>query len=137
MICKDYLLREIEKLTTFIKKLLNETNDINEVNFENKIENIDTELIGQFGFNLENMSNMTKAEFLEKINLIDVDNAELLTVLLTEILKIKAKLKKETTFNSEKLMNKIIILFDYLDEQTRIFSFKRMELKKDLLLLIK
>jgi hypothetical protein len=133
---RDYLTREIEKLTAMIKKLLGLINDLDTEIFEVSINEINTDLFEQFGFNLETLTEMPNAEFLSALDKIDPLNTDLFAEALCE-LSIKINhLKQNTTFNSKELSKKALLALDFLDEKTRTFSFKRMELKKELQQLI-
>ena len=50
---RDYLMREIEKLIALIKKIVGLIEDMNSDNFEESIQQINDELMEQFGYNLE------------------------------------------------------------------------------------
>ncbi len=129
---RDYLMREIEKLTALIKKIMGLIEGLNFNNFEERIQQINNNLIGQIGLTLDTVSNMSSSEFLSEIKKIDNLNIELFANLLSELSKKIYHIEKETNINSQKLAKKAILTLDYIDENTKTFSIKRMTLKKEL-----
>jgi len=129
---RDYLMREIEKLTAAIKRLIGLVEDMNSANFEESIQQINKELTNQFGFDLTDISTMTDADFLKTIETIDQQNLEFFTELLSEISKKVTFFKKEKDENTKELALKAILLLDYIDKTSKTFSLKRMTLKNDL-----
>lgn len=129
---KDFLLREIEKLTKLLKKLIGLIEDINPSTFEEGIEEINTELTNQFGFNLIEISKKSESKFLQKIEDIDEQNLEFLTELLSIISKKMISFKKENNGNAKELAKKAILLLDYIDKISKTFSFNRMAQKTEL-----
>ncbi len=130
---RDYLMREIEKLIALIKKILGIVEGLDFDNFEESIQKIDNDLETQFGFNLAAIINMSKSEYLSEIKKIDELNTELFIDFLSNLSTKINHLQKNNLYKSEELAKKAIVTVDYLDEKTKTFSYKRMELKKKLL----
>ena len=130
---KDYLLREIEKLTQLLIVLTNKVSGLNSVNFEIGIKQINAELITQFDLSLDILKSIDKAELIERIKNIDKANIELFVELLSKIIEKISELKKEKEYSTNELASKGVMLIEFLDKTTEIFSIERMNLKTKLL----
>ena len=128
---KDFLIREIEKLTQVIKKLLGILEDITSENFEIEFGKIDNELCDSFGFSLEELANLENTEFIRRIKDIDENNLELLSILISEITKKIESTTNNSNLNSRELAKKGIVLIDFIDNKSKTFSIDRMNLKKN------
>jgi len=133
---RDYLMSQIEKLILAIKKLIGLVEDLTSDNFEDSIGKINQDLMELLGFNLSDITEMPEQDFILKIKDIDEENSELLAILLTGISTKTNHFEIENGYNSKELAKKTLLLINHIDEKTKTFSFKRMELKKELQQLI-
>ncbi len=104
---KDYLEREIEKITDFLKKLLNES-----IEEGSSLEEIDESFKGRFGFYFFNIENDKLSVLLEKEDVL----------VLKKVLDFINGLKLKGDLNKEKRL----LLIKIIDDKQGIFSFERM-----------
>lgn len=130
---RDFLLREIEKLTQLIRKLLGIIESISLENFEIKFSEINNKLVDFFGFSFENLSTLEDCEFIKLIKDIDETNLELLSILILETIKKLQSTTNNYNIKTEELAKKGIVLIDYIDDKSKTFSMNRINLKKELL----
>ena len=129
---KDYLMREIEKLAQFLMGMIRRINGLNVDNFEVEMNKINEDLVAQFDLTLNGFIRIDKSELIEKLKNIDTNNLELLTKLLSEIIYKIDKLEKRNSYDIYQLAKKVIVLIEYLNTETQIFSMERMQLKSKL-----
>ena len=129
---RDFLLREIGKLTQLIKRLLGIVEDITAENFDIEFGKVDDDLNGFFGFTFEELTKMENSEFINHIKGIDETNLELLAILISKTVKKLHSTNNNSDLNSKELANKGIVLIDFIDEKSKTFSINRMSLKKEL-----
>ncbi|WP_010182071.1 hypothetical protein [Aquimarina agarilytica] len=123
---KDFIKREIQKLALVFKKLTSLIIKIEPKNIENELTTIESNLKKTINLTLKEISEMSEAEFIEKIKIFDEQNLEQLLELIHAII---IKSQKKTKLN---LAKKGIVIADYLDKNSKTFSLKRHDLKNAL-----
>ena len=124
---KDFIKREIQRLSIFLSKLIGSLQEIEENDIKSELDQISNELKGELGFDLNDIENMDDTTLIEKIKNLNELNVEQLAFLLATI--------DEKTGIRDKRNNwapKAILLLDRVDSMSDIFSIKRMELKNKL-----
>ena len=134
---RDYLMREIERMSQILAKLIGKVIGLNPVNYEVEIKKINNVLSSEFGFELEELEGIDSSKFTEIIKNIDKSNIELLLKLLSEIIDKIIELEKDNKYNINDLCKKAILIIDQIDNKTKTFSMERMKVKTRLKGLIK
>lgn len=123
---RDYIQREIQRLTLLLQKLIENTIGIKSDNIELTMNYIESELKNEFDLTIREISELNDSELTEKIIGINEQHLENLVELI-EVLT--GNLEHDLSTN---IARKGIVILEYLDANSPTFSFKRMELKKTL-----
>jgi hypothetical protein len=123
---KDYIQREIQRLTLLLKKLIGKALGIKSNDFEQGIQNIESDLKNEFDLTLKEISEMENSELTKKISGLNEQHLEK----LAELIKVVSE-NSQNNFG-KKIAQKGIIILEYLDNNSKTFSIKRMELKNTL-----
>ncbi len=129
---RDFLLREIEKLTQLLKKLLSAVEAITTDNFEIEFRKVDEDLTTFLDLTFEELIEIKNSELIDHLKNINETNLELLAVLILETTKKLYSTSKTSNINAAKLAEKGIEILNFIDDKTKTFSIKRMNLKKEL-----
>ena len=128
----DLILREIEKLGLFLKKLIKDIRGLNPNEIETGINQINEALISEFDLSISAIIELNDDKLLKKITSLHESHIEKLAELLHEIVK---KLNPEDTaygFDRNELARKAIVFIEYIDDNSDTFSIDRMQLKNAL-----
>ncbi len=109
---KDFILREIEKLTAILEAILGKIQNNNNQTIEFK--NLEKELISEFSITIQDFLEMEYSNldsFFRKYKSFDLSNIELLADVFAQL--------------STSHQKKAIDLYQYLDEKTKTFSYAR------------
>lgn len=129
---KDYLLRDIEKLSQMLIGLIDKITGINSNTTSDVLEVIDTALQNELELSLKKISAMEANAFKNHSSAFHETHLEHLAKLLYQlVLKLDAYDLKQD-FDAPKLAEKAILLMDVLDEKSKTFSMQRLEMKADL-----
>ncbi len=126
---KDYLQREIQKLTLLLTKLISKISDSHLDNVENDLQQTDQEFQDNFGFSLFELVNMSNQKILDNFKDIDQTHLEKITELMFESVKKAKETGKNIGINIKTLSEKTIFLLEYLDNSSGTFSIDRMNKK--------
>ena len=129
---RDFLMREIERLSQILSKLISKVSGLKAVDFQVIIKEVNDTLYTEFDLNLDNIIAIDKPNLLAKIKDIDRVNLELLTSLLAQIIEKIQELEMHADYDIAELSKKAIVLIEYIDKETKTFSIERMNLKKKL-----
>jgi len=128
----DYLLREVKKLILFITNLISNLNTSNKDALENVIRETDDSIRKKWGISLKEISSITGCDFINKFNELQEVPIEKLAELLNVFIKKSAELEVNEHYNRKELAKKGILLINILNDKSKTYSIKRMELKKEL-----
>ena len=129
---KDLILREIQKLTLILTSLINKIGGLNSNNAKSGIKETNEVLKSEFDLTLRSISQMENSELLKHIEEFHKIHIEKLTELMYKIV-IKTELPDlSENYDKNKIAQKIILLIDFLNEKTKVFSIKRMNIKNAL-----
>ncbi|SDG46078.1 hypothetical protein [Psychroflexus sediminis] len=129
---KDYLEREIEKLSLMLISLIEKVTSLNSNSASDELNEIDTTLHGELDLNLSKISEMQEEEFLDHISSLHLSHIEHLSELLYRlVLKMDSSSLKES-YDYSKIAKKAILLIDVLDQKSKTFSMKRLQMKEHL-----
>ena len=126
---KDTLLREIQRLTLLLKTLISKVVDTEPNDIDVAVEETDAVLKSTFDLSLNAISIMPNDDFKRVIKDLNEEHVERLTELIFEVLKKAKQTDKTTDFNTKELIKKNILLINFLDEKSDVFSMKRMAMK--------
>ncbi len=119
---KDFILREIEKISTLLRYLIGKLIPSSSVgNSEETIELINRELVENSGLNIDNILNLSKKEFDEVFTQskgYSFENIKLLADLLYTIGNDQASINID-------YIRKALELYKYINEKSKTFSFER------------
>jgi hypothetical protein len=128
----DYLLREVKKLILFITNLISNLNTSNKDALENVIRETDDSIRKKWGISLKEIASITGCDFINKFNELQEVPIEELAELLNVFIKKSAELEVNEHYNRKELAKKGILLINILNDKSKTYSIKRMELKKEL-----
>ncbi|QWX85594.1 hypothetical protein H0I23_08125 [Cellulophaga sp. HaHaR_3_176] len=126
---KDLILREIQRLTLLIKELITSVIDIEPEKIDAVVNQIDDVLKVEFNLSLNDISELSNNDLLIKMHQINEVHVDKLILLLFQVIK---KSDQASTFNKPELIKKNILLINYLDESSKVFSVDRMHMKSAL-----
>ena len=133
---KDFLEREIEKLNLMILKLIILISKSNPNDFENDIKETDEFLKTNFDLTIGEISTMSNSNFIEKIRDLHESHTDKLVELLFEIIEKMDSIETEQGFNKHPLIEKSLLLIEYIDNNSTTFSVSRLNIKNTLQQLI-
>ena len=126
---KDFLEREIEKLNLMILKLIILISKSNPNDFENDIKETDEFLKTNFDLTIGEISTMSNSNFIEKIRDLHESHTDKLVELLFEIIQKMDSIETEQGFNKHPLIEKSLLLIEYIDNNSTTFSVSRLNIK--------
>ena len=126
---KDFLEREIEKLNLMILKLIILISKSNPNDFENDIKETDEFLKINFDLTIGEISTMSNSNFIEKIRDLHESHTDKLVELLFEIIQKMDSNETEQGFNKHHLIEKSLLLIEYIDNHSTTFSVSRLNIK--------
>jgi len=86
---KDYILREIQRLTLLLTKLIGKALGLNPNEFEQETQNIESDLKTEFDLTLREISKMEDSVLLERIHKLNEEHLEKLAELISVLLNNK------------------------------------------------
>lgn len=120
---KDFILREIEKISTLLRYLIGKLIPSNSVgNYEETIELINRELVENSGFNINEILEFSIKDF-DKVLIqnkgYSFENIELLADLLYTLGNDQSQPKNN-------YLKKTLQLYEYINEKSKTYSFERI-----------
>ncbi len=120
---KDFILREIEKISTLLRYLIGKLIPSSLVeNYEETIELINRELVENSGFNINEILSFSIKDFDEVFTQskgYSYENTELLADLLFT-------LGNDRSQSKSNYLKKALELYEYINEKSKTFSFERI-----------
>lgn len=129
---KDFIKREIEKISLMLTILIEKVSGLNSSNAKSGIEEVNEFLKSEFDFTLQGLTEMEDSEFLNHIEKLHESHLEKLIELMFEIAVNKELNNVNEDYNKIKIAHKVILLIDFLDKKTSVYSMKRMNIKNEL-----
>lgn len=124
---RDYILREIEKISVLIRYLIGKIlSALTVIQKEEVYEQVDRELKTNLDMDIEAILHLTPDQFdnaFKENNGFNLENLELLADLFSEMAQVKEDKRKLYLMQS-------LELFNYINEKSKAFSFER-EAKKN------
>ncbi len=128
----DYILREVKKLTLFITNLISNLNTSNKDELDNGIRETDDFIRKKWGISLKEIASISPFDFTNKFKELEEIHLEKLAELLNVFIKKMATLDMNEQYKGKELAKKGILLINILNDKSKTYSIKRMELKKEL-----
>ena len=126
---KDFIKREIQKLTLLLSTLIEKISGLNSNNAESGIKEINEALQSEFDLTLQSLTQMENSELLKQVEKLHESHTEKLAELMYQIV-IKAELPDSNEdYDKRKIARKAILLIDFLNEKSYTFSMNRMNIK--------
>ncbi|MDO6820721.1 hypothetical protein [Zobellia sp. 1_MG-2023] len=126
---KDYLQREIQKLTLFLTKLISKISGSHFDDVENDLQQTDQEFQKNFGFSLFELMDLPNQKILDKLKDINQTHLEKITELLFESVKKAKETDKNLGIDIKTFSEKTIFLLEHLDNSSGTYSIDRMNKK--------
>ncbi|MBI6119312.1 hypothetical protein [Salegentibacter maritimus] len=126
---KDFLEREIQKLSLLLNSLLNELSGIKPEEQDKTLEEINTALKAEFRISIKDISNLDQAELITKLKKIHHTNLDKMVELYYLMIQNSEESRFQKLLSKPKTIDNIIFLLDYAEKQSSIFSYERMNLK--------
>ncbi len=117
---EDFILREIQKISELIAKLLGRVSNQN-------LAEVDRTLKSQFDLSISDIINLNNIDLQIKVQNLHNEHIEKLAHLIYNIIL------NVDDLNKNELANKAIIMIDLVDGKSKTFSVERQNLKKQLL----
>ncbi|NLP59387.1 hypothetical protein [Lutibacter sp. B1] len=128
----DFIEREIQKLANFLKQIIQNLSGKNGAELDNAIEIINIDLKDKLDFSIFELIESENDTFYEKIEKLDKQIIENLSVLFYTIIEKSTDLNKKQELNMRKMIDKTFLMIDFLDNNSNIFSLNRMNMKNQL-----
>lgn len=126
---KDFLEREIEKLSLLLNSLLNKLSDIKPEEQDKSLEEINSSLQEEFGLSIEDFYTLDQAALATKLKHIHHTNLDKMAELYYLMIQNSEESKFKTLLSSSKTIDNIIYILAYASERSATFSYERMNLK--------
>jgi hypothetical protein len=125
---KDYLMREIERLSVLLIGLIEKISGSKSENTQDDLDEVSQALKGELDLSVSEISQIESSELLNHLSNLQESHIQQLVELLYQ-LYVKSE---QLDMNKSKIAEKAILLIDYLNENLNIFSLERMDMKNEL-----
>lgn len=125
---KDYLEREIERLSVLLIGLIEKISGSKSENTQDDLDEVSQALKGELDLSVSEISQIESSELLNHLSNLQESHIQQLVELLYQ-LYVKSE---QLDMNKSKIAEKAILLIDYLNENLNIFSLERMDMKNEL-----
>ena len=125
----DFILREVKRLTNFITNLISNISTSNKNELENGIRETDDFIRKEWDLSLKEIVTFSEFNFINKLKELHEIHIEKLAELLSEIIKKMNTPEIAKKYNRIELAKKGVLLINSLNDKSKTYSIKRMELK--------
>ncbi|WOC39711.1 hypothetical protein [Polaribacter sp. HL-MS24] len=125
----DFNLREVKRLTNFITNLISNISTSNKNELENGIRETDDFIRKEWDLSLKEIVTFSEFNFMNKLKELNEIHIEKLAELLSEIIKKMNTPEIAKKYNQIELAKKGVLLINSLNDKSKTYSIKRMELK--------
>lgn len=129
----DYILREVKRLTTFVSNLISTISTLNSDDIESGIKETDDFIRKEWNLSFKEITTLTKIKFISRLKGLPEVHLEHLAELLSEITKKITTPELKKKYNKKDIATKGLLLIDSINEKSKVYSMKRMEIKNVLL----
>ena len=120
---KDYLQRDIERITLFLKTLLRRVAGFTDVNLTPEYDQLEKELQTQIDFSLQDLSDMDTMDLDQKMASLPLVHIEKLAEIAFELLK-----KQLVTVNPKNFAGNVLYMLEYINRESSVFSLHRQQM---------
>ena len=121
---KDYLQREIERITLFLKTLLRRFAGLDDENFEEEFHQMETDLQTEFDFSIKAIGELDSEQLKTKLAQLHHSHVEILAEIAFEVFK-KSYHNPTAAINTNRLVLNTLEILYYLDSVSKTFSVQR------------
>jgi hypothetical protein len=125
---KDYLMREIERLSVLLIGLIEKISGSKSENTQDDLDKVSQALKGERDLSISEISQMESSELLNHLSNLQESHIQQLVGLLCQFY-VKSE---QLDMNKSKIAEKAILLINYLNENSNTFSLERMNMKDKL-----
>ncbi|WP_313114541.1 hypothetical protein [Aequorivita sediminis] len=129
---RDYIKREIQKLNLVLVSLIEKISGINSSNINNEINSINEVLESEFDLPLEKITNIKTSDLIKHISKLHESHIEKIAKLIYHYVVKLQSLDLKENYELNKTAEKGIIILEFLNQKSKIFSVERMNMKKTL-----
>jgi len=129
---KDLVKREVQRVNVMLTYLVDKINGLHTNNKNSEIEETDEFLKKEFGFTIQEIIKMDNSVFLKEFSELPESHIENLVELIYEIVMKEELFHLSENSNKNRLVEKAILLIDFLNKKSRNFSMSRMQIKSAL-----
>ncbi|WP_158844484.1 hypothetical protein [Algibacter sp. L1A34] len=126
---KDFLLREIQRLTLLLKGLISKVEDLDLENINVGVNEIGEILKTEFGLSLNEISRVSNDDMLKIMQNLDETHFEKLIELIFKLIKKIRNSNEIIDIDESELIKKNLFMINLLDENSTTFSLERMNMK--------
>ena len=123
---KDYLLREVQRLSFVLSQLILKAIGKKSNGLDQDFESIEQTLRTEFDFDLTELAKMDKMQFNTLMSSLNESHLEKLAELIYHVVENSNQLLRH------ELLEKGLLILEFLEENSQLFSIKRMQLKNKL-----
>lgn len=125
----DFILREVKRLTLLISNLISDFGNLGSDEVESGIQDTDDLIKKEWDLSFKDIISYSDDDLINKLKNTPEIHIEKLAELLSEVIKKINTSELESQYNKNELANKGILLINNLNENSKIYSMKRMEIK--------
>ena len=117
---KDYLQREIERITLFLKTLLRRVAGFTDDNFTPEYDQLEKELQAQIDFSIQDLSYIDTVDLYRKIKSLPLEHVEKLAEIAFQLLE-----KRLITSNPRNFARNVLYMLEYVNKESSVYSLQR------------
>lgn len=125
----DFILREVKRLTLLISNLISDFGNLGSDEVESGIQDTDDLIKKEWDLSFKDIISYSDDDLINKLKNTPEIHIEKLAELLSEVIKKINTSELESQYNKNELAIKGILLINNLNENSKIYSMKRMEIK--------
>ncbi|ADV50111.1 hypothetical protein I2486_13920 [Cellulophaga sp. E16_2] len=129
---KDFILREVQRLTEVLKNLIRKVNDFETGNEESALDHIKLTLKNEFNISISEISEIAPDDFTTLIQNMNEDHLEKVIELVFKLIKKSREHHGNLNLDASELIIKNIQMITLLDQKSKTFSMERMQIKNTL-----
>ena len=123
---KDYLQRDIERITLFLKTLLRKVASLNNEDFQPHYNQFEKELQEQVDFSIRDLNELDEVGLKDILVPLHLTHIENLVEIAYEIFK------KSNPKNKKRFVKNVLSMVGYVNEKSDTFSLQRLQIKEEL-----
>lgn len=126
---KDYIKREIQKLVMVLSQLIDKIASANTNTFEAVVFETNKELEEFFGITLNEIATTENSKLMVRVESFHEEHLEKLIELVYQTIQKSDEFRVEFDIEIKELSNKLLLLIDFANDKSKLFSVERMNMK--------